>query len=281
MDDEIIDFGDERSRHGQLFGRDDVLAKLRSWMIGERALARGWVLLLGGPGVGKSAIVNRVLEDLSPDRTPHHFIRRGNEGWDRPEVIVQNLCAQVERQFRVQADGNLSFEARLGELLRRLSRHVLVPQEQRLVMVLDGLDELASPGEGRKPTIGFLPRVLPSGVIVLCASRPTYPDLDWMDDRVRRINLDEVSFLASNEAACRAYWEHQAQHIHPPLEQAFIEEAIHRAGGNMLHATRLRDWLDEQPSERRAAMLIPIGLDGFLIRIWNELHDLGGRCAPW
>ena len=64
MGDTNFDFEEERFRHGPLFGREDVLGRLNDWLVGAQALHRGWVLLLGSPGVGKSAIVNRLLETL-------------------------------------------------------------------------------------------------------------------------------------------------------------------------------------------------------------------------
>ena len=278
----IIDFEDERARHGHLFERENVLARIRRFLVGEHALPRGWVLLLGSPGIGKSAILARILETLPEPMTPHHFIRRGIEGWDRPEVVVQNLCAQAERMFEEQGSSGLPSEARLGELLKRLSKNVLLPFKRRLILVLDGLDEVASDASGKNPLPHFLPRVLPPGVVILCASRPTHPHLHWLKqlDGIHSIDLDDRAYSLSNEAACRAFWQHHVTYFSPPLDRAFVDEAVRRAGGNLLHAIRLRDWLEDQPFEQRVATNIPHGLEGFLEQIWTDLHQLDGeRCA--
>lgn len=271
-----FDFEEERFRHGQLFGREDVLEQLRAWLVGEQASVRGgWVLLLGSPGVGKSAIVNRLLEIL-PRSTPHHFIRRGNEGWDRPEVVVQSLCEQIEQLFPEKARIELPSEARLGDLLKRVSKNYLVPREERLILVIDGLDEVASDSAGKNPLPRFLPRGVPTGVVILCASRPMYPHLDWFAqlDRVHRIDLDSSTWAVSNEDAVRAFWAHHALQFKPPLDAAFVEELVRSAEGNLLHAIRLRDWLDDQPPEQRVAVNIPRGLSGFLTQIWIDLREL-------
>lgn len=274
----IIDFDGERSRHAEVLGREDVLDWLRGWLVGDHPLACGWVLLLGSPGVGKSAILTKILDTLPGPTAPHHFIRRGIEGWDRPEVVVQNLCAQIERRFPDLASAAMPAEARLGELLKKLSKSELVPRGERLVLVIDGLDEIARDGSGRNPLPLFLPRALPRGVVILCASRPIYPHLEWLDqlDGVHRLKLDDQTWSASNEAACRAFWEHHARTFSPPLDLGFVDEAVRRAGGNLLHAIRLRDWLLDQPRERRVATNIPEGLSGFLTQIWTDLHALPG-----
>lgn len=274
----IIDFEEERSRHGHLFGREDVLEKLLAMLVGDQTPDRGWVSLLGSPGIGKSAIINRILERLPGPTPPHHFIRRGNEGWDRAERVMQNLCAQIEQIFPEQTSVDLPLDARLGDLLKRVSKNHLVPEARRLFLVIDGLDEAACDDALKNPLPRFLPRVLPWGVVFLCASRPTYPYLDWLNqlDFVRRVDLDDRDWAGSGEAALQAFWHYHAPRFSPPLDADFIGEAVRRAEGNLLHATRLHDWLKEQVQARRVAANIPHGLSGFLTKIWTELDLLDG-----
>lgn len=274
----IIDFEEERSRHGRLFGREDVLEKLLALLVGEQTRDRGWVSLLGSPGIGKSAIVNRILEMLPGPTPPHHFIRHGNEGWDRAERVMQNLCAQIEQIFPEQTNVDLPFDARLGDLLKRVSKNHLVPRARRLFLVIDGLDESASDDALKNPLPRVLPRVLPWGVVFLCASRPTYPYLDWLNqlDGVHRVDLDDRDWVGSGEAALQAFWRYNAPRFSPPLDATFIAEAVRCAEGNLLHATRLHDWLKEQVPSRRVAANIPHGLSGFLTKIWTELDLLDG-----
>jgi WD40 repeat protein len=270
---EIIDFEEERSRHGELFGRADVLDKLHGLLRGERTRGCGWVLLQGSPGVGKSAIVNRLL-DMLPEDTPYHLIRRGNRGWDRPAVVVQNLCARIERHFPERVNPDLPIEARLGDLLRRVSKNHLVPGDRRLILVLDGLDEAASNGAGKNPLPSFLPDALPKGVVLLCASRPMYPYMEWLIERgVRCVDLDDSAWEGSNEATVRAFWEHHAPRFSPPLDEATVEEAVRRAGGNVLHAILLHGWLEDQPAPRRVVTHIPRDVPGFLSQIWTAVLE--------
>lgn len=279
MASEIIDFEEERSRHGQIFGRADVLAKLCDFLTGDRTRGLGWVLLLGPPGVGKSAIVNRLL-DMLPRETPYHFVRRGSKGWDRPSMVVHNLCARLEQHFPEATNRDLAVEARLGDLLQRVSRNHLVPQDRRLIVVIDGLDELVVDGASASPPLGFIPDPPPRGVVILCSSRPMYPHLDSRFQRGKRcIDLDQPDWRRSNEGSVRAFWEYHAYQFNPPLDAVFIEKAVCAASGNLLHATLLRDWLDEQPVEQRPEADIPAEITGFLSHTWNAFHQLGsGRC---
>jgi hypothetical protein len=86
MADELIDFELERGRHGTLLEREDVMAEVEAFLSGA---SRGWVLVKGGPGLGKSALLTTWLKrhEQAGQRVPHHLLRRGVENWDKPEGI--------------------------------------------------------------------------------------------------------------------------------------------------------------------------------------------------
>ncbi|WP_437760199.1 TIR domain-containing protein [Sorangium sp. So ce1389] len=274
---DVIDFGIERSRHEHFFGREDVLAAIDRHLEGAGSSGR-WVLVTGGPGMGKSAILSRWLDvqEQRGHRAPHHFLRRDVMDWDRPEAVARSLSAQIEALYPAQKDPEARPESRLIELLAKVSKHELVPRGERLVLVVDGLDEARSDGAGQNPLPGFLPYALPPRVHALCASRPQYPHLGWLESRgnVRRIDLDAPEWTASNEQACRAFWSDQAPRFTPRLDPKLVEEAVARAEGNLLYAVKLREWLEEQPIEKRRVERLPRGLSGFLEQIWQQFRSL-------
>lgn len=210
---ETIDFRIERGRHEHFFGRQGVLAAIDEHLAGAAA-ASGWVLVTGGPGMGKSAILSRWLDpqERRGRRVPHHFLRRDVMDWDRPETVVRSLAAQIEELYPAQRDPQARPDSRLYELLARVSQHELAPRGERLVLVIDGLDEARSDGAAHNPLPSFLPYVLPPGVRVLGALWPQYPHLPWLEARgnVRRIDLDEPAWSGSNIARAIAAGEREA-----------------------------------------------------------------------
>ncbi|WP_437538329.1 TIR domain-containing protein [Sorangium sp. So ce726] len=274
---DLIDFGIERSRHEHFFGREDVLSAIDRHLDSAGTSGR-WVLVTGAPGMGKSATLSRWLdvEEQRGHRAPHHFLRRDVMDWDRPEAVARSLSAQIEALYPAQKDPEARPENRLIELLAKVSKHELVPRGERLVLVVDGLDEARSDGAGKNPLPSFLPYALPPRVHALCASRPQYPHLGWLESRgnVRRLDLDTPEWAGSNERACRAFWSDQAPRFTPRLDPRLVEEAVARAEGNLLYAVKLREWLEEQPVEQRRVERLPRGLSGFLEQIWQQLRSL-------
>ena len=169
---EIIDFRQERERHEHWFGREDLLEELDR-LLPRQSAARGWVLIKGGPGMGKSALLSRYLQRLedSGEQAPHHFLRHGVGDWDQPWKVVANLAARVAELFALELRRDIPPEERLREVLQRVSDERLKPEGRRLLLVVDGLDEAHLDARRDNPLPRMLPHVLPRGVQVLCASR--------------------------------------------------------------------------------------------------------------
>lgn len=202
----LPDFAAERARHAGFTGRAAVLAAMNDFLqhIDNRG---GWLLLRGGPGLGKSALLSHWLGPLDAPRWPHHFIRRGVNSWDQPRFIAASLVAQLEQRFPEQRDRNLRDldpQVWIPELLRRIAVRELMPRNGSLVLVLDGLDEVQ--GDPAADAQNSLPRFLPSRVYVLCSARSGYPHADpiLLRDHARCIDLDAPEWADSNQVVAPA-----------------------------------------------------------------------------
>jgi hypothetical protein len=191
-----ISFAIERQRHRCFVGRGSLLAQLDQLLVEEAA--DRWVAVTGGPGMGKSALLSAWLarREAAGEQVPHHFIRRKWANWDDPASLVGSLVAQIEARFaelpEPETDANLSPAARLAATLGRVSEAALVPLGERLVLLVDGLDEYDPPPGPLPPDpLGaFLPFGLPPGISILCASRPRHPYVDALATRGVLVQLD-------------------------------------------------------------------------------------------
>src|SRR5678816_3037732 len=88
MSGERFDYTSERQRHEKFVGREALLARLDELLVDGGA--DRWVVVTGGPGMGKSAILSAWLgrREAAGAVVPHHFIRRGAYDWDDPAQMV-------------------------------------------------------------------------------------------------------------------------------------------------------------------------------------------------
>jgi len=102
-----------------------LLARLDQLLIEDRV--DRWVVVTGGPGMGKSALLAAWLlrREAAGAVVPHHFIRRGEYDWDDPAKLVGSLMAQLEARFPDQrepeADARMHPAAQQDTMLRRIS----------------------------------------------------------------------------------------------------------------------------------------------------------------
>jgi ATP/maltotriose-dependent transcriptional regulator MalT len=278
MPGERLSYDIERQRHEGFVGRAALLDRLDLLLTSDGP--DRWVVVTGGPGMGKSALLAAWLSrrEQAGDAVPHHFIRRGQYDWDDPATLVGSLVAQIEERYpggrEPEADARIHPAARLAGVLARVSAGELAPSGRRLVILIDGLDEYDPPAGAAviDPLAAFLPHALPRGVSFLCASRPRHPYVDRLAERdgeLEQIDLDEPDLAADNQATVRAFWERAALAL--GLDARFIDEAVARAGGNLQHAATLRKQLAAMPAEQRRALEIPRGLAALLAKSWQRV----------
>ena len=274
----VIDFTRERSRHGTVLGRDAVFTTVEAWVDGSPT---GWVLIKGGAGTGKSAILTALLERLEKKHgrgsVLHHFLRRGQANWSEPEAILRNLNARLEALVKpdglVDTQGLERFQGLLAQAAEQSPS-----ESHRLILVIDGLDEAGAAASDTGLLRRFLPTYLPDGVWCVCSSRPNYPELGWLEQRsgLHTIDLDQAPWLEDNQRVVEAYWRNNGHKLQPPLDLDLLEAAIQASQGNILHAVTLRDAFDANPQFRDPNRL-PIGFAALLEDMWLKLVEMEDR----
>src|SRR6185295_16088786 len=147
----------ERKIHHGFTGREDLIGELGSQLV-ENAID-GCVALIGSSGVGKSAAATSWVAQYKASHglVFGHFIRAQHGDRAEPLVIAGSLARQIEIQFPQLRNPYARPEARLAQLLGKVSAQELMPHGRRMVLAIDGLDERTSVGELRK-VLSWLPR---------------------------------------------------------------------------------------------------------------------------
>ena len=184
---------------------------MEDWLSGTAD--RGWLLITGSPGSGKSAVLSHFIaaREKLGQPVPQHFLRRGVADWDYPYAVQSSLVQQIEALFPSSFNPDARPERRLVELLLRISNRQLIPSHQRLLLVVDGLNEAVAEGSDN-PLPRFLPQALPPGVFLVCSIRSGHPYLSFFAERsFRCIDLDRG--VDGKHRASQALWAYHGPRL--------------------------------------------------------------------
>src|SRR5262249_8756686 len=153
-------------------GREAMLAGVREWL--DRKGEGGYLLLLGPPGQGKSALMAELAHrEQQRGGGLLHMVKSHRD----PRRFVPALVSQAARLAGVRF-GEEAYRGDLQDLRNSLVRALreLVAGVGRAVAVIDALDELAGEERaGLDPRVEFLPPALPAGARVVLSCRPDIP----------------------------------------------------------------------------------------------------------
>lgn len=303
-----VDFSPDHARAADFVGREDLFSVLAEWVFAgapptgvvegradspatDAAAQRGWGLITGAPGLGKTAAAVAFTRYLGAEAVRRetrvfpvlHLIRKSTDELHRASRIRRSLIATLEEAFpTLIADGD---DDSLGPALARASTAVRDHGPgARVVLLIDGLDEAWAEGS-LDPLPLFLEPTLPPQVVGLCFSRPTPAALEWFaglpgSPPGPRVDLDSAEWRRSNAVTVEAFWQRHGQGrpfgaLSPGERQAVLTISA----GNMLVATRLESSLRLAFEHRKQL----INLHALVVGGANPLMTLVQRevTGPW
>jgi hypothetical protein len=154
-----------------LRGRVRELSELAAFCADER---RSYLWWQAEAWAGKTALLSSFVVDPPPGIVPVSFFVTGRQaGQDTSVAFLRDVNAHLEalsgtsQQEAAVQDGQVYLHWLLRECARLVSK-----DGQRLVLVVDGLDEDMSGAVGRRSIASVLPKVLEHGSKVLVSGRP-------------------------------------------------------------------------------------------------------------
>ncbi len=238
---------------------------------------RGYFLLLGDPGIGKTALMAEMVKR-------HHHIHHFNirvDGINRPEMFLANVCAQLIATYGLDpsflppeatTDGRF-----FKQLLEEVSEKLRVDGGKAVLLVdaLDEADEALLP-DGANTL--FLPSTLPAGIFVVATSRRSSPTL--------RIDCEQQVFELEQDAAdstladVKEYVENRVEMpgIRRYLDnqrlddEAFVAEMVEKSQGNFMYLHHVLPTIAEGVYQNRDFATLPVGLESYYQDHWQLIR---------
>jgi hypothetical protein len=207
---------------------------------------RGYFILMGEPGEGKSTIAARYAQ--TKDCLFYFNVRGKGEGQNTATLFLENLCWQLIERYNLEKPSSLPQNATQNNAYLRTLLSEASRKEGKIVIVVDALDEVDLDAQsGYDSNALFLPKDLPKGVYFLLTSRR---DVEKLEGRLlfntfwESIKLEDfaectadieqyiLNFLEDPEYSDNLYaWMRKQQQS----EEEFIETLKEKSVRNFLY----------------------------------------------
>lgn len=241
--------------------------------------ARGYFLLYGDPGIGKSAILAKLVKDHG---YIHHFNIRA-DGISGTSDFLQSICAQLIALYNLDYSslppGTTQDTGFLNRLLYEVSEKTR--QRGKCVIVVDALDEAAvlSPPSGAN--VLSLPSFLPPGIFIVATTRREKEKIqlriDIPEQKRRELTQDEPG----NSADIFEYIQGQVSnpgiqsyiHRHRINDEWFVNYLAKKAQGNFMYLFHVLPEIERGYYQDLTLDQIPEGLENYYNDHWRRIKQ--------
>jgi hypothetical protein len=240
--------------------------------------ACGYFLVLGDPGIGKSALSAQLVKTRG---YVHHFNIRA-QGINTASAFLKNVCAQLIAVYKLPYTAVVGEDAQVGQnsnFLDKLFPEVVNKlQGKKAVIVVDGLDEVdnAALAPGVNPL--YLPIVLPEGIYIFATMRKetVQPRLDCRsesylihyDSEVNATDVREYIQLAVSRPGIQAYIASQGIN-----ETVFVDHLARKSEGNFMYLRYVLPEIERGAYKDLALKALPVGLKNYYEDHWRRMRS--------
>lgn len=245
----------------------------------------GYFTITGEPGIGKSALVAELARQ-------HDLVYHFNDlaaGIYRHEPFLAHVCAQLILRYRLPYRSLPSMANRDNAFLVNLLQEARerLPAGERLVILIDALDEVKAEGLPRGTNLLYLPQDLPAGVYMVLTGRP-----QRSEEQPRFLCEQDGMFLDSssdkNRADVRSYVE---SHLDRPGivayrrvqslgEGEFVEGLEEKSEGNFMYLYYVLPALEAKNNDQSSFHDLPKGLTKYYEIQWQRMRG-ESSVAEW
>lgn len=235
----------------------------------------GYFFIQGEPGIGKSAIASYLVKTWG---YVHHFNIRA-EGINRADVFLQNICSQLIARYSLEytaiPDGATKDAGFLKRLLNEISASLHT--DEKVIIVIDALDEVDSNEVSTGVNRLFLPIILPKGVyfIVTLRTGTPKPRVDpsqhtlYLEENLEGhiADIKEYIVLAMLKPAIQSYIVRQKTD-----EETLVQQLTLKSEGNFMYLHYVLPEIEKGAYQTLKLDELPAGLQNYYQDHWDRMR---------
>ncbi|NMG58846.1 ATP-binding protein [Geitlerinema sp. P-1104] len=253
-------------------GRRFVFEAIRNFL---QKKPKGYFVLEADPGVGKTAIMARLVQLLGGGCLTHFNIQ--SQGIVTPAQFLENICTQLIQGYNLNYPRLPERATEDGNVLARLlaeAANKLAPG-QKLVVVVDALDEVDATGQSKGSNLLYLPDFLVDKVYFILSKRPQQLDLPLTDYLTP---FDLMQYPAESAEDARHYAEKRYGRS-PQIQEwvtsrqltpeQFLTDFVARSENNFMYLRYVLNDIEKGLYESESLESLPQGLRRYYRKHWQ------------
>jgi transcriptional regulator with XRE-family HTH domain len=257
-------------------GRKFVFDKIEG-LLHEQTFPCGYIVIEGDPGIGKSALMAQLI--ITRNYFVHHF-NIALQSIDKPQQFLGNICARIIGRYELPHVSLPQDYYRDGSFFSKLLEEAAagLNGSDRLIVVIDALDEVHDARQPGPNNLLFLPPTLPKNVYVIATTR-RLQDLRLRVSDLFRIDIDAGS--PANSRDVEAYVRHKS------MEQGiarwitdrklktdeFVDLLMTKSEGNFMYLHYVFPAIERGLFTRQGLKDLPDGLKGYYRQHWAQMRQ--------
>ncbi|MCL1468606.1 ATP-binding protein [Argonema galeatum] len=255
-------------------GREYVFAEIAKFI---NSKTNGYFTIIGDPGMGKSAILAKYVQDSG---CVAHF-NVENDQDNPPSKFLESVCKQLIKKYQLSYSLPLSADATSdGAFFKKLLDEVALKRNGKSVVIaVDALDEVdQSSQKNKNANILYLPRYLPKGIYFITTIRRGV-DVPLVTDAPQQIFKLMDYQEQSSEDIC-TYIQNRvngSEKIRQWIkkqkvtEEKFIDEIATRSENNFMYLVYVLYGIEEDIYPDLNLDSLPLGLQKYYEFHWQKM----------
>ncbi|MDX2070854.1 MAG: NACHT domain-containing protein [Haliscomenobacter sp.] len=239
---------------------------------------KGYIIIKGEPGVGKSAIASKIIKDRKGECLYHFIVK--SSGINDPAQFLGNIMAQLILKFHLVnkeiTDKSLQNGSLFIDLLNEASK-LLKAENKKLLLVIDGLDELKETSQSSGENTLFLPSELPDNVFILLTYRIVSRVSLNSPTIIKEIGLDQKDKLNKQDAAEYIKRDIPSEGIQNFIKSNYVSESqfldllLEKSQNNFMYLRHVLPEIQSGNYKNLDINEIPAGLQSYYEDHWKRM----------